>query len=140
MAVGLALLPIPHERCLIVEVFDQHTHRTYVSSTVEPGTVIELRWIHSIEHTPWRELYRVSEERTLVLTDVFVTSYGAGVPSDLGTTTLEDGWIHMSGINRPIEHLRWVHSHLTHHELRIGTRVIATDDLPHHAFIELRCR
>lgn len=100
---------------------------------------IELEWIHSVEKEPWRELYTIQDQH-LILTDVFLEGYGAGVPSDLeGTTVNENGTVHTFGIDRDIERLNWVHSHATHHTLRVflsgssEPRTIS-QEIPHHTF------
>lgn len=120
-----------------VRVVDQETGEVYYSAHATDGLRITLRWIHSVEKTPWSETY-VVEEGELVLTDITIEGYGAGVPADPGgVTTVEGGVIHSRGINRPIPELAWVHSHATDHELTVGNYHIATDDIPHHAFVTL---
>lgn len=39
---------------------------------------IELRWFHSVEHTPWREVWRVSAGR-LLLAEAAIQATGAGM-------------------------------------------------------------
>ncbi|MDO5729160.1 MAG: DUF1850 domain-containing protein [Actinomycetaceae bacterium] len=98
---------------------------------------ITLSWIHSIEHEPWTETYIV-DGTELVLDEMTIKSYGAGVPANPGgTTTLEDGVIHIRHINKRFNELRWVHSHDTKHTVLVGNHLIHTEDIAHHAFVEL---
>lgn len=100
---------------------------------------IELEWIHSIEKEPWREVYRI-EEHHLLLTDVYLKGFGAGVPSDLeGVTVNEGGSVHTSKIDRQLDELNWVHSHATSHFLRVflvdqPEPVLLQHEIPHHTF------
>lgn len=50
----------------------------------------DLRWIHSVEHTEWRETWRV-EGSALRLTRVAVKGSGAGMDPGEGAR-LQDGW------------------------------------------------
>lgn len=106
---------------------------------------ISLAWIHSIEKTPWEEHYRVEDEH-LVLTDVYLKSFGAGAPTDLeGLTRNEDGMVHTSGINREVPRLQWVHSHATSHTLTINflsgdPPLVLDDEIPHHTFATVYVR
>lgn len=100
---------------------------------------IELEWIHSIEKEPWREVYRIQEHH-LLLTDVYLKGFGAGVPSDLeGVTVNEGGSVHTSKIDRQIDELNWVHSYATAHVLRVfmvdqPEPVLLQHEIPHHTF------
>ncbi|OFP38070.1 DUF1850 domain-containing protein [Corynebacterium sp. HMSC071B10] len=100
---------------------------------------ISLAWVHSIEKTPWEERYRVEDEH-LVLTDVYLKSFGAGAPTDLeGVTRNEGGMVHTSSINREVPRLQWVHSHATSHTLTItflngDPPLVLDDEIPHHTF------
>ncbi|OFN79734.1 hypothetical protein HMPREF2526_01115 [Corynebacterium sp. HMSC070E08] len=100
---------------------------------------IELEWIHSVEKEPWREVYRI-EGHHLLLTDVYLKGFGAGVPSDLeGVTVNEGGSVHTSKIDREIDELNWVHSHATAHVLRVflvdqPEPVLLQHEIPHRTF------
>jgi hypothetical protein len=121
---------------LVVE--NQETGQIYYETNAYDGLTVTLRWIHSIEHEPWQETYHV-EGNGLILDEVAIKSYGAGVDGDPGgITTIEDGVIHTRNINKRFEDLRWVHSHATKHTLRVGDHQIDTDDIEHRAFVVLK--
>lgn len=97
---------------------------------------IELSWIHSIEKTPWREIYSASNSG-IVLKEVFLKSYGAGTPADLNAPTKnENGYIHTFDIDQPIPQLNWSHSHDANYQLRIDQQ-LWDDEIPDRAFIQL---
>lgn len=119
-----------------VIVRDQESGSVFYEDTLADGSTFDLTWIHSIELEPWRETYRIDDGK-IFLTDVYLKSYGAGAPTELeGTTTIEDGIIHTSHIDREIPQLNWIHSHATQHSLEINGTIISRE-IPHHTFAEL---
>lgn len=135
VAAATTLRLLPHSPKLCVS--EQRTGNTYYCVPATEGTRATLSWIHSIEHQPWTETYVVTGE-TLMLEEITMKSYGAGVPADPGgVATIEDGVIHVRQLHKEFAQVRWIHSHHTHHEVRLGGRHIATRDIPHHAFVEL---
>lgn len=132
-AATVHLLP----RSPLLCVSEQPCAKSYYCVPATVGTRATLSWIHSIEHQPWTETY-VVKGKMLVLEEITVKSYGAGVPSDPGgITTIEDGVIHVRQLHKEFAQVRWIHSHHTDHEVVLGDRHIATTDIPHHAFVEL---
>lgn len=120
-----------------IVVSNQESGEVYYTMPATDGTKIELSWIHSIEKEPWIEIYEIDEGK-LFLQEIILEGYGAGVPSDPGgVTTIENGVIHTRDIHRELPELRWVHSHNTSHTLVVGDHTISTDDIEHHAFVEL---
>lgn len=127
-------------RSPVLVVENQETGKIYYQTPAEDGMRVELSWIHSIEHEPWTETYIVEGDH-LILDEVTIESYGAGVDADPGgKTTIENGVIHSRGINKRFDELRWVHSRNTHHTLRVGDHLIKTEDIDHHAFVELKIK
>ncbi|MDO5719547.1 MAG: DUF1850 domain-containing protein [Actinomycetaceae bacterium] len=127
-----AFVQAPH-----IVVKDQHNGTVYYSAPVKQGMTVTLSWIHSIEHQPWTETYIV-DNNEFILKEISVKSYGAGVPANPGgVTTVEDGVIHVRGLNQRFNDLKWVHSHDTNYTVRVGDHLIQTEDIDHHAFVEL---
>lgn len=126
---------------LVVE--DQKTGTLHLEVPAAEVESIELAWIHSIEKTPWRERYIIEEEGFL-LTDVFLKSYGAGAPADIGgTTTIDNGVIHISELSTEYSELAWVHSHDASHTLTVNFRnapdpVVLSSEIPHRSFVRAR--
>jgi len=75
---------------------------------VYPGgkaTQFSLRWRHSVEEEDWIETFKIVNSAVQIASTRFKT-FGAGVPADAGTrTTLEHGWVVMTGINRDVDPL-----------------------------------
>ena len=121
-------------------VAEQRTGVVFFDHSAGDVDTIELAWVHSIEKTPWREVYRIDGDE-LELTDVYLKSYGAGAPADIGgVTTLENGTIHISDIGTTIPELSWVHSHDTHHTLTINLKsssepVVFAGGIPQRSFL-----
>ncbi|MFP1678264.1 DUF1850 domain-containing protein [Alloalcanivorax sp. C16-2] len=101
MAVGatVTLVPLPW---LVVREGD-HTRYALPGPT---GASFVLRWTHSVEKEDWQERFQVQPDGTLMLVETRFKTFGAGVPDRVGTETrLEDGWVVMSGIERPVDPL-----------------------------------
>lgn len=126
-------------------VADAESGTDFFHVNVDEVDALSLAWIHSIEKTPWEERYRVADDH-LVLTDVYLKSFGAGAPTDLeGITRNEDGMVHTSSIDREIPRLQWVHSHETSHTLTITflngePPLVLDDEIPHHTFATVYVR
>lgn len=120
-----------------VVVSNQETGQVYYQTEAYDGLRIELSWVHSVEKEPWIEIYEIEGE-DVVLREIVLEAYGAGVPNDLGGVTHnENGVVHTSGLDKHEPYLHWVHSHNTEHQVIVGDHVIPTTAIEHHAFVEL---
>lgn len=120
---------------------EQRSTVVYLNVEVESGDKIEVSWIHSVELTPWIEVYEVSDQRgqmELKLIETRFQSFGAGTPDSLvGTLTIEDGYIVINDLEEYIERFQWIHSHDAQYELKLnGITIMETKQLPHHIPIE----
>lgn len=120
---------------------EQRKNVEYLNVEVESGDKIEVSWIHSVELTPWIEVYEVSDQRgqmELKLIETRFQSFGAGTPDSLvGTVTIEDGYIVINELEEYIERFKWIHSHDAQYELKLnGIMIMETKQLPHHIPIE----
>ncbi len=69
------------------------------------GTSFALRWTHSVERENWIERFRLDNGHIVLVSTRFKT-FGAGVPAHAGKrTTLENGWVVMSDIDRVVDPL-----------------------------------
>jgi hypothetical protein len=65
--------------------------------------VITVGWRHSVELTPWKETYRITDEGELSFESTLYKSYGAGTPDVEGKVDfLPNGFIEVTGIERRI--------------------------------------
>lgn len=100
LVVGATLVPLSsgvpspptvsgdESRTLVVETAEED--RTVLSIPVELGDTVVLEYTHSVEKTPVRDVYTVSEEG-LAMVRMEFQSYGAGLPSTADVETTENG-------------------------------------------------
>lgn len=120
-----------------VEVRDRETGERYFLEAADEGETLRLSWVHSIEHTPWVEVYRVSDGR-LALEEARVKSFGAGVDQVAPETETRDGWVILRGTERTFPALNFIYSEDVGHELRVGDRKLTLEErVPHHAAVEV---
>ena len=65
----------------------------------------EISWIHSVEKEEWREQFVIDIDRSIRIQSTRFRTFGAGVPDNAPETSIEDGWVIMRGINRPVDPL-----------------------------------
>ncbi|HLR51387.1 MAG TPA: DUF1850 domain-containing protein [Candidatus Avamphibacillus sp.] len=66
---------------------------------------IIIGWRHSVELTPWKETYRITQDGDFSFESTTYQSYGAGTPDTDGNVEfLSDGFIRVTGIERTISH------------------------------------
>ncbi|WP_160112505.1 DUF1850 domain-containing protein [Salicibibacter kimchii] len=101
---------------------------------------MDVSWTHSVEHTPWVETLRISEDGDLIMVETQFQSYGAGAPENTsGTVSIEDGFIVISGINEVYETYNWFHSHHADFTITVGDETtIEPTDLPDQTAIEMK--
>lgn len=120
-----------------VEVSNRETGQTYSLEEVEEGDPVRLSWTHSIEHTPWVEVYEVSGDR-LELREVRVESFGAGVDQLAPEVENRDGWVILSGTERSFPTLRFFHSRDADRELSVDGRQVDLGRVPQYAPVEVK--
>lgn len=104
------------------------------------GDMLEFEWIHSVEHFPWFERFEVMPDLGLMLRDMRVAGFGAGVPFERGTSVrIENGYIIYGGIDEKYPSYRWINSNSAFAAVSLdGTVVAKGSGLPHHEALELR--
>lgn len=68
----------------------------FIRFAVNPSERFFVQWTHSVEQTPWREVYEIAPwgHSGMRLVETRFKSYGAGVPADTGRAgRIIDGWI-----------------------------------------------
>ncbi len=107
----ITLIPID---CLILEHYQ--SDEILLLFKVKPGDEFLVKWIHSVELTPWEEIFRVDEDYEMILDRTRFQQFGAGVPDYAGTKTeIKDGYIIFSGINQKIDLLPYGISEFAQH-------------------------
>jgi hypothetical protein len=105
---------------------------------LKAGDTFTMKWIHSVEKTPWRETYELTDQGDFLLIETAFQSFGAGVPHQKGTMTIEDGEVVIRDIHERLSAFRWIHSQNVNFELEIDHEAIFdAEDLPHHEKMEI---
>ena len=111
LLVILFIFPI---RVLIVAEADKGFVPAYISR-VQAGETVIIKYMHSVERTPWHHYYVITGDNKLKLVAMRFQSFGAGVPDYAPTARLIDGWIEYSGYEQDFSSLLWnVQSSLEH--------------------------
>lgn len=77
------------------------TGNTILFFTIDPGDEFTMRWIHSVELTPWEEIFRIDENYNIVLDRTRFQNFGAGVPDAIGSEVyIKDGYLTYGGISQ----------------------------------------
>ena len=85
---------------------------------VEEGDEFMVKWIHSVELTPWEEIFRIDNENNIILDRTRFQQFGAGVPDFAGKTVeIKDGYITYGEINQKIPLLPYGISNFAKHTL-----------------------
>ncbi|MCH2558384.1 MAG: DUF1850 domain-containing protein [Alcanivorax sp.] len=93
------------------------------------GTRFVLRWTHSVEREDWEERFRIEPDGGVTLVATRFKTFGAGVPDQVGTDTrLENGWVVMRGIHRPVDPLNIQAAAAEHYRLRYRGVTLALAD------------
>lgn len=116
----------------------QRVEETYVTLPVATNTEISLSWIHSIELTRWTDTFVVTAQGLLLKKTAF-SSYGAGMPLDEGTIRHENGQVIIDDIDRPMDAIRWIHSHDAQYRVSVNgdENLIDATTLPDHEQLEI---
>lgn len=56
--------------------------------------IFQIKWIHSVEKEEWMEVYE-RKGRSIVLTETYFKTFGAGMPSDGKIVDSDAGYVHM---------------------------------------------
>ncbi|AEV28037.1 hypothetical protein SpiGrapes_0173 [Sphaerochaeta pleomorpha str. Grapes] len=110
----------------------QDTKTTYLEIKVQEGDSLTFYWMHSFEHIPWNEYYVLGKDNRLVLQKFEVAGFGAGIPENEGTVSVENGMVVMSDLNTVFNDIHWIHSQTALIAIMLkGTVIARGTDLPH---------
>lgn len=139
-ALGLLLIPASTalRKCFPEEVLlceNQETGEIYAQVPIRTGDRVEFRWIHSFEHIPWNEYYRVQEDRTFLLETISVAGFGAGIPAEMDVDyRYEDGLVYMDNIGSVFDRFNFFSSDTALQSIQVNAKEwIRGSDMPYHA-------
>lgn len=119
-----------------VEVRDRESGRSYFAREVDAGDSVRLEWTHSIEKTPWVEVYEVAGER-FELREVKVKSFGAGVDQIAPEVDNSGGWVTMRGMDKSFSGLDFINSRIARRTLEVSGQPVGLGEMPAYAPIEV---
>ena len=119
IAVTVLFALVPRGHRLILR--DPDTGRAYASYPMAEGEEFSVSFVHSINKTPYYDLYQIRQERIWV-TGLRYYSFGAGVPEELDPawtlTLLPDGGMLVTGLDMPLDNIVYrvgtVYDHFLH--------------------------
>ena len=122
-------------------IYDQQTGEKFAAIPVETGDVLEYNWIHSFEHIPWNERYIIQADHGLMLVEIQVAGFGAGIPENKGNTSVENGMVVMRDIEERFDFISWIHSNTALSSIVVNGQIVASGpDLPHHQPLRLEIK
>jgi hypothetical protein len=79
----------------VIIITDTMNNEIYAIMLLKKSDTFTVQWIHSVEHTPWQEVFFVNSNNHLILIKSRFKSFGAGVPYDIpkNKLTIRNGWI-----------------------------------------------
>lgn len=118
LIVALFFIPV---NCLVLEHYQ--TGEILLLFNVQADDEFTVKWIHSVELTPWEEIFRIDDNNKIVLDRTRFQQFGAGVPDSAGTKTeYKDGYIIFSGINQKMDLLPYGISSFAKHSFIFKNR------------------
>lgn len=122
----------------VLTISHQETGEVFIKTRVEEGYILNYKWIHSFEHIPWTEEFRILGNNHLQLQRITVAGFGAGIPENKGKVTIEDGIIIMSEIEEDYEEINWINSNTALAYIGLNDdEIVKGSQLPHHEPLNL---
>lgn len=122
----------------VLTISHQETGEIYVKMRVQSGDELNYKWIHSFEHIPWIEEYKILDNNSLQLYEIKVAGFGAGIPENEGKVEIRDGMVVMSDLDQNFEEINWINSNTALSYISINDdEIIKGSELPHHERLKL---
>lgn len=122
----------------VLIISHQETNEIYLKVDVEAGSTLTYKWIHSFEHIPWTEDFEILENNHLMLHEITVAGFGAGIPENKGKVSIENGIIFMRDIEEDFDGIHWINSNTALDYIALNNdELIKGSDLPHHEPLNL---
>lgn len=97
-------------------VIKNEAGQTVFRARVDTNEQLAIKYVHSVERTPWHHYYRVGADKRLHLTHMRFKSFGAGVPHYAPVVRRIDDWIEYAGFDDSFRSLTWhVSDDLSHY-------------------------
>jgi hypothetical protein len=121
------------EKEQVIQIQHGETGSVLEEFPAETNDEVALSWVHSVEQTPWTDVFTITENCRLLLTETRFQSFGAGVEHQYEDISHEDGTYTARGLNECHDSVNWIHSHDAEHTVTINrVEEVDTASLPHH--------
>lgn len=115
-----------------LQVEEMHSGVKVYQAPVKEGDEFIIEFVHSVERTPVREIFRIEQDRKIYLVETQYESFGAGLPTmpDEGEElVLEGEKIRITGMRRKLEPFLIAVSPVPGHVLTVGGEEIVLTSL-----------
>ncbi len=137
LVIGSALIVLILAGCLwpgqlYLEIRAQQGGGLLSAGPVQNGSIVTLRFTHSVAKRPVDELWEVSSEKVLILRDTIYDSFGAGLPTDLGpgeAMAVQGGWIRIYNMDRVLPSVNLAVGTVADHYLFYGAQQLRLGEL-----------
>lgn len=126
----------------ILEISRQQTGQVLYEHPVEENDQIEFHWMHSVENSPWQEIFKVDKDGKLLLTEMRFRTFGAGMPYfEEGEQKTENGFIVMTGMDKTFGSYDWIHSQSATIKIVVeGEILLQGEDVEHHIPLRMKVK
>ncbi|SCZ77978.1 DUF1850 domain-containing protein [Acidaminobacter hydrogenoformans] len=125
----------------ILVIYDQQTGESFVEVPTHTDDLLEYNWIHSFEHIPWKERYRIMDNHKLQLVEIQVAGFGAGIPENKGKMTVENGMVIMRELEDRFDYISWINSNTALSSIVLnGKTIVLGSEMPHHHPLKLEIK
>lgn len=132
----IVVLNIPIQSLQLIDLESGNILRSF---PIKNGEEFTVYFTHSVERTPWYEIYSIKNDKDIYLQETRFYSYGAGLPA---TTThnfsLEEDSMHITNYNQKMNSLIYkIGGVLADHKILINNKEIPLDQVtePFHSIL-----
>lgn len=120
-------------------ISNQETGEVYLKRQVSVDDMMTYKWIHSFEHIPWYEDFRIKGVANMDLEETRVAGFGAGIPENQGAVTVSNGMVVSTDIHKRFDHIQWINSQTALQYIAINDEVVIKgSEMPHHEPLQLK--
>jgi len=117
---------------LYLEIRDRQSGRLLSAGQVQRGSIVTLRFTHSVAKRPVDELWEVSADKVLILKETVYDSFGAGLPTDLGPgekMEIHENYLRIYNMDRVLPSVNLAVGTIADHHLFYGAKQLRLSEL-----------
>ena len=126
---------------MFIIISEVETNKIFLKEEVKKNDILEYNWIHSFEKIPWNEKFEIISEDKLLLKEIVIEGFGAGIPENKGKLEIDKNKIKMKEINSIFDEIKWINSITALKTITLNGKVLTEGrKLPHHKKIKLEIK